>query len=336
MLAGVLGVEGTGLTDEERSYLRETPPAGVILFARNVVDRGQLRQLTDAIRAAAAPIRPLVFIDQEGGRVMRLRPPVWRSLPTMARIGELCQRAPDSAAQAARAVGRLIGVDLAEAGIDVACAPVLDVAAPGLTDAIGTRAFSADPAVVTRLGRAVADGLLDAGILPVIKHLPGHGRALVDSHVGLPVVEAGRDELASRDFLPFQALSDLPIGMTAHILFRAIDPDRPATMSPRIIEDVIRGEIGFSGLLLSDDLGMGALSGDLASRATDCLAAGCDLALACSGRIEDARVLARTLPELAGDALRRYERALACRPDGAAAFDVAADERHLHATSLVA
>ncbi|WP_027134691.1 beta-N-acetylhexosaminidase [Geminicoccus roseus] len=336
MLAGVLGIDGTELTDEERDFLRETPPAGVILFARNIADRDQLRRLTDAIRTAASPARPLVFIDQEGGRVMRLRPPVWRSLPAMARIGELCLGNPGAADLAAEAVGRLIGADLAEAGIDVACAPVLDVAAPGLTEAIGSRAFSGDPEVVSRLGRKVADGLLAAGILPVIKHLPGHGRALVDSHMGLPVVEAGRDDLAARDFRPFQALADLPIGMTAHILFRAIDPDRPATLSARVIEDVIRGEIGFAGLLLSDDLGMGALSGGLAGRASDCLAAGCDLALACSGRIEDARVLAQTLPELAGEPLRRYEQALAFRPAAPAAVDVAADEHHLRATHLVA
>lgn len=336
MLAGVLGVEGTILSAEERRFLARHPPAGVILFARNIEDRQQLRALTDAIRAAAAPARPLIFIDQEGGRVMRLRPPVWRSLPAMAQIGELFGTEPAAALRAARAVGRLIGADLTQAGIDVACAPVLDVAAPGLTEAIGSRAFSSDPPTVTALGRAVADGLLDAGILPVIKHLPGHGRALIDSHVGLPVVEASRDELAGRDFLPFQALSDLPIGMTAHILFSTIDPDRPATLSARIIAEVIRQEIGFAGLLLSDDLGMGALKGDLAGRATACLAAGCDLALACSGRIEDAWALASVLPALDGAAALRYARALASRPAAPASFDIAADERHLHATALVA
>lgn len=336
MLAGVLGIGGTELAADERRFLAETPPAGIILFARNVADRQQLRRLTDAIREAAAPARPLLFVDQEGGRVMRLRPPVWRSLPAMARIGSLCGGNPDAAIRAARAVGRLIGADLAEAGIDVACAPVLDVAAPGLTEAIGTRAFSDDPRTVALLGRAVADGLLDAGVLPVIKHLPGHGRALVDSHVGLPVVEATHQELAGRDFLPFRALNDLPIGMTAHILFRALDPDRPATMSARIIGEVIRGEIGFGGLLLSDDLGMGALSGNLPARAAACLAAGCDLALACSGRIEDARALAATLPVLGGEAGFRYARALGCRPAAAAGFDIAADEHHLRATNLVA
>ena len=336
MLAAVLGIEGTVLSPGERSFLRDTPPAGVILFARNVIDPAQLRALTDAIRAASAPARPLVFVDQEGGRVMRLKPPAWRSLPAMARIGLLYGQDQEAAVRAARGVGRLIGTDLAEAGIDVACAPVLDVAAPGLTEAIGTRAFSSDPEVVAVLGRAVADGLLDVGILPVIKHLPGHGRALVDSHVGLPVVDATPAELAERDYRPFEALNDLPIGMTAHILFRAIDPDQPATMSRRIIAQVIRGRIGFDGLLLSDDLGMGALTGDLPSRATACLEAGCDLALACSGRIEDAKAVARSVPALDGAAAVRYARALTWCPSERATIDVAADEHHLQATQLVA
>ena len=336
MLAGVVGLSGTALTAEERRFLQETPPAGVILFARNVADRHQLRALTDAVREAAAPVRPLVFIDQEGGRVMRLKPPVWRSLPAMAQIGMLYGQDRHAAVQAARGVGRLIGTDLGEAGIDVACAPVLDVAAPGLTEAIGTRAFSSNPVIVATLGRAVADGLLEVGVLPVIKHLPGHGRALVDSHVGLPVVEASLDELSCHDCQPFRVLRDLPIAMTAHILFRSIDPDRPATLSALVIENVIRGEIGFDGLLLSDDLGMGALEGDLQSRALACLAAGCDLALACSGRIEDALALAAVLPQLTGVSAQRYARALAFRLEIPATFDIAGDERHLAQTNLVA
>jgi len=336
MLAAVIGIEGTVLTAAERRLLAETPPAGVILFARNVADRAQLRSLTDAIRAAAAPAVPMILVDQEGGRVMRLCPPVWRSLPAMATIGALFARQPDQAVQAARAVGHLIGCDLVETGIDVACAPVLDVAASGLTEAIGSRAFSSDPFVVTELGGALAEGLLDTGVLPVIKHLPGHGRAQVDSHVGLPVVTASLDELAARDFVPFRTLADLPIGMTAHIVFPALDPERPATLSRPIIEGVIRGQIGFSGLLLSDDLGMGALSGDLVGRAIACLAAGCDLALACSGRIEDALALADALPRLAGEAAHRHARALAFRGTGQGPVDVAAAEHHLRATQLVA
>ena len=336
MLACVIGVAGTELSRAEARFLTEISPAGIILFARNVTDPRQLRILTEAIRTAAAPARPLIFVDQEGGKVMRLRPPGWRDLPAMAGIGRLYSDDPTGAARVARVVGRLIGADLVQAGIDVACAPVLDVAAPGLTDAIGTRAFSADAATTSILGRAVADGLLEAGVLPVIKHLPGHGRAQVDSHVGLPVVTASYDELASRDFQPFRDLNHLPIGMTAHVLYPALDPMLPATMSARIIEDIVRAEIGFDGLLLSDDLGMGALSGDLCERAKACLTAGCDLALACSGRIEDSIALGDALPSLSRAAAARFARAVAVADAGPHQLDVASDEHHLALARLVA
>ena len=334
MLAGILGIAGTVLLSEEHCFLRDTPPAGIILFARNVQNREQLRGLTDAIRAAAAPVRPLVLIDQEGGSVMRLRPPVWRGLPPMAKIGRLYHEAPQDATMAARTIGRLIGADLADVGVDVACAPVLDVAAPGLTEAIGTRSFSSDAGATATLGRALADGLLDAGVLPVIKHLPGHGRAVVDSHMGLPVVSASREDLAARDFRPFQALRHLPIGMTAHILFTELDPIFPATISARIVAKVIREEIGFDGLLLSDDLGMSALEGSLADRASRCLAAGCDLALACSGKIEDSLLLAAILPTMSGRTVDRFAQAAALREASRPLLDVAQAEHHLALTKL--
>ena len=335
MRAMVLGIEGTALTAGERAFLQDVPVAGVILFARNIQDRAQLRALTDAVRAASSPHRPLLCVDQEGGRVMRLRPPVWPALPAMGRIGALARDRLEDARRAASAVGRMIGAELAEAGIDVACAPCLDVAAPGLTEAIGDRSFGADPDAVALLGRAVADGLLAEGVLPVIKHLPGHGRATVDSHLGLPHVDAGLAELEAVDFAPFRALADLPVGMTAHLLFPALDPELPATLSPRIIQEVIRGRIGFDGLLFSDDLGMGALSGSLAARATASLAAGCDLALACSGKLEDAWALAEAVPALDSAGAGRYARALAARVP-AADHDLVAEEGFLRSLALVA
>ena len=336
MRACVLGLEGPILTPEELALLQVMPPAGVILFARNVVDRVQLAELTRAVRAAAAPTTPLIFIDQEGGRVMRLRPPVWRWLPSMRQVGDLHAVDPEQGIAAAFAVGQLIGHDLAEVGIDVACAPCLDVATPGLTDAIGSRSFSADPLVVGRLGRAVADGLADQGILPVMKHMPGHGRATIDSHHDLPVIDATLDELARRDLVPFRELADIPVGMTAHLLLPRIDDRHPATLSRRVIGEVIRGRIGFDGLLLSDDLGMGALKGSLAQNAIDCLDAGCDLALACSGRIEDARELTAIVPMLDGLVARRYARALARRAPAATRLDVARAEDALASLAITA
>ena len=322
---GIVGIAGPSLQDEERALFARLPPAAVILFARNCVDRSQLALLVGEI-AGLHPGRPTpVLIDQEGGRVMRLRPPVWRSLPAAGRIGRLAEA---DAARAAWLLGRLIAHDLAALGIGVACAPVTDLAWPGGTPAIGDRAFGAEPGLVTRLAHACLRGLRDGGIAPVIKHLPGHGRAVVDSHVALPVVAAGLDELTVTDLSPPRALAGLAdLAMTAHVVYRAIDAERPATLSPTVIGDVIRSHLGFRGILLSDDLAMGALSGEPATRATAALAAGCDLALHCSGRLGETRNLLEAVPEVDPHLLARFDAVTAVRP--AAAFDAPAGQREL-------
>lgn len=279
----ILGCAGPALSDRERRFFRDVDPVGFILFARNCETPTQVRALTAALRDTVGRATAPVLIDQEGGRVARLRPPHWRAAPPARRFGDLLDRSLDDAVEATRLNATLIGAELAEIGITVDCAPVLDVPAAGSHEIIGDRAFSADPAAVIRLGRAMADGLIGAGVLPVIKHVPGHGRARADSHEALPVVDAGRDALEAVDFEPFRALADLPCAMTAHVLYTALDPDRPATTSPGIIDDVIRGWIGFDGLLISDDLSMKALEGSLSDRAAAALAAGCDIALHCNG-----------------------------------------------------
>jgi beta-N-acetylhexosaminidase len=297
--AAVVGLAGTSLSAAERELLLARPPAGVILFQRNCADRAQLRALTDDLRGLARG-RPLpVFVDQEGGRVMRLRPPEWRPLPAAAAIGRLALADRAGARAAAGLLGRLIAHDLREVGIDVACAPVLDVAAKGMTEAIGSRSLGSDPHLVAELARAVADGLLAGGVAPVIKHLPGHGRAVVDSHLALPVVGASAAALREADFVPFRALRDLPFAMTAHVVYLELDPERPATGSRAVIAAVIRGELGFQGMLLSDDLAMHALSGDPADRALAALDAGCDLALYCTGRLDETRAVLQAAPPLA-------------------------------------
>ncbi|MFO1050350.1 MAG: beta-N-acetylhexosaminidase [Geminicoccaceae bacterium] len=327
--AAVVGLAGPVLDPAERELLRALPPAGVILFQRNCVDRGQLRALTDEIHALGGARRLPVLIDQEGGRVARLRPPEWRSLPAAREIGRAARANPNDGREAARLAGRLIAHDLSEVGIDIDCAPCLDIATPGMTEAIGSRSFADDPALVADLGRAFADGLLAGGIAPVIKHLPGHGRAVVDSHVEVPLVSADLPELAS-DFAPFAALRDLPLAMTAHVVFSALDPGRPATVSHAVIAGTIRGALGVQGILLSDDLAMQALTGDPASRALAALGAGCDLALFCPGRIDETRAVLQVVPPLARSILARLDGvlgALAAAPRPA--FDAAAAERRL-------
>ena len=309
--AAIVGIAGTTLDVAERELLLALPPAGVILFQRNCADRAQLRALTDELHGLAAD-RPLpVFIDQEGGRVMRLRPPHWRGLPSAAEVGRLAAFDREAACEAARLLGRLIAHDLREVGIDVACAPVLDVATAGMTEAIGDRSFSSDPELVAVLARACADGLLAGGVAPVIKHLPGHGRAVVDSHLALPVVEAAVADLRGSDFVPGRRLRDLPFAMTAHVVYPHLDPDRPATTSRQVIARTIRGEIGVQGLLLSDDLAMNALSGTPAERALAALEAGCDLALYCPGRIDDNRAVLQAVPPLAASLQARLEGVMA-------------------------
>ena len=293
----IVGIAGTVLSAGEQAILAAMPPVGVILFARNVEDRRQLRALTDELRAVTGKPDMLLLVDQEGGRVMRLRPPHWRGLPPMAAIGALHDAEPTRGNRAAWLVGRLIAHDLREVGIDVACAPVLDLWLEETTKAIGDRSFGGDVARVVALGRALRLGLEAGGVQGVVKHLPGHGRARADSHLELPVVTAGLDELRSTDFACFAGHGDAPLGMTCHVVYKAVDDARPATLSPVVIGDVIRGQIGFRGILMSDDLDMGALSGPKAERAELALAAGCDLAVVCRGDLRElTEVLAITPP----------------------------------------
>lgn len=326
--AAIVGIAGPALLPEERRCLQALPPAGVILFRRNCRDRAQVQDLVAELQGLVPGWRPPILIDQEGGRVMRLQPPHWRALPPAGAIGHVAQLDPSAGDEAAWLLGRLIAHDLRELGIAIACAPVLDVAAAGMTEAIGSRAFAADPLLVARLGRAFADGLRAGGVAPVLKHLPGHGRATVDSHLALPVVSAPLDLLRRTDFLPFRALAGLPLAMTAHVVYPALDPERPATISPGVIATAIRGEIGFTGLLLSDDLAMGALSGDSASRTRAALAAGCDLALHCRGRIEETEAVLAAAGPLPAETARRWQAAAMLAAE-AAAFDPDAAERRL-------
>jgi beta-N-acetylhexosaminidase len=282
--AAVVGVAGRALEAHERALLREHAPWGFILFARNCADPDQVRALVDDLRATVARADAPVLIDQEGGRVARLRPPNWPARLPARRIGRLAERDRAAGVEAAWLHARLIARDLTPLGISVVCAPVLDLAQPGRTLAIGDRALAADPELVAVLGQAMIEGFLAGGVLPVIKHLPGHGRAREDSHVGLPIVEADAEQMAGADWLPFRACRAAPFAMTAHVLYPALDPARPATLSPAIIGTVIRGAIGFDGALLSDDLSMGALSGSLGERAAAACAAGCDIALHCNGK----------------------------------------------------
>ena len=310
MLPAILAFSGPTLTADERAFFRAADPAGFILFGRNVVDRTQVRALTDSLRDLSGRAELPILIDQEGGRVARLQPPEWSAFPAARRFAELYEKAPISAIEAARANGEALGVTVAELGINVECAPLLDVAQPGAHDVIGDRALGAEPLRVAALGRALLDGLREAGVAAVAKHIPGHGRARADSHKELPVVEASAEELAI-DLAPFRALADAPMAMTAHVLYPAWDAERPATVSPTIISEVIRGEIGFDGLLMSDDLAMKALAGTLAERTAAALAAGCDVALHCSGVLAESEEVAGAAGEMSAAAAKRLARAMA-------------------------
>jgi beta-N-acetylhexosaminidase len=306
--AFICGCASLALDAEERAFLRGEDPWGLILFKRNVADRDQLRALTRSFRECVGRADAPVLIDQEGGRVQRMAPPHWPAYPAAATIGGVLE--PSRAEAAARLVARLIAHDLAEVGITIDCAPVLDVAEPGTHAAIGSRAFSDRPERVAAMGRAVAQGLLAGGVAPVIKHMPGHGRARVDSHHDLPVVSAARHEL-KRDFAPFIALKDLPMAMSAHVVFTAVDPHRPATASPIVVHEIMRGEIGFDGLLMSDDVSMKALAGPFDKRAAAIIEAGLDIVLHCNGELEEARAVASAAPRLSSSSLRRAKAALA-------------------------
>lgn len=325
--AFISGCSGTVLASEEIAFFRAEDPWGLILFARNVEMPDQVRALTGAFRDAVGRFDAPVLIDQEGGRVQRLRPPHWPAYPPHAVYGRLYTQDPDSAREAARLGARLIAHDLSRLGINVDCLPCLDVAYPETADVIGDRALAADPDIVAELGRCIADGLADEGVRPVIKHIPGHGRSRVDSHLELPRVESDRATLSASDFVPFKALADLPMAMTAHILYTDLDPARPATQSRRVIDDVIRKEIGFAGCLMSDDLSMSALDGEMSERAANSFAAGCDIVLHCNGDMTEMRAVANVAPRIAGESAARCARALDATSDVDGAFD-AAEARH--------
>ncbi|MBD0416557.1 beta-N-acetylhexosaminidase [Oryzicola mucosus] len=315
----ILGCSGLVLTPEEIAFYRAERPWGFILFARNIAEPDQIRDLVASMRDAVGQPEAPVFIDQEGGRVQRLRPPLAPNYPPAATIGALYARDPHAGERAAWLLGRLHAFDLRRYGITADCLPVLDVPVEGASDVIGARAYAKTPDVVALLGKASADGLMAGGVLPVMKHIPGHGRAVADTHFELPTVHTPIDELRRHDFAPFKSLSHLPAAMTAHVIFAAIDLDAPATTSAKVVGDIIRGEMGFDGLLMSDDTSMKALSGDFASKAEAILAAGCDIVLHCNGVMDEMKgVASRSIP-LAGAALDRAERALAMigKEDGA-------------------
>jgi beta-N-acetylhexosaminidase len=311
--AFITGLSGPAITADERAFLRATDPWGLILFKRNIQTKSQVEAVVDEFREIVGRPAAPVLIDQEGGRVQRLGPPLWPTYPPGAAYGRLYDRDRPLGLAAAKLGGRLIAADLAALGITVDCVPVADMPVPGSDAVIGDRAFGDTPAKVAAIAGAMAAGLAEGGVLPVLKHLPGHGRATADSHLRLPVVTADRATLESTDFAAFQPLSGLVMGMTAHVVFTAIDQDLPATTSATIISQVIRGFIGFDGLLMSDDLSMGALSGSLAERTRAALHAGCDMALHCNGDLAEMQAVAGAAPELAGVAARRAEAALASR-----------------------
>ena len=308
--AMILGVSGTELTDDERAFLSDERPWGLILFARNIAEPDQVRDLVADLRECAGNARAPVFIDQEGGRVQRLRPPLAPNYPAGSALGALYRHSASDGLRAAWLMSRLHAFDLRRYGITADCLPVLDVPVEGAHDVIGNRAYGKDPETVAAMGRAAADGLLAGGVLPVIKHIPGHGRAAADTHFSLPVVDTPLDELRRHDFAPFAALKDIAMAMTAHVVYAAIDADNPATTSRPVVEDIIRGEIGFDGLLMSDDVSMKALSGDFAARTDAIFAAGCDVVLHCNGLMEEMKVVAGRTPALEGRALERADRAL--------------------------
>ena len=331
--AFITGLAGTTISRHEREFLREAAPWGLILFKRNVSDPSQLRALTADFRAICGRDHAPVLIDQEGGRVQRLAPPHWSAYPSGAAYDALYRREPALGRAAARLGARLIAADLVALGITVCCLPLADVPIAGADPVIGDRAYGDTPRQVAALASAVADGLRVGGVLPVLKHLPGHGRATTDSHERLPIVDADLRTLEATDFAAFMPLADLPLGMTAHVVYTALDPDLPATTSAVMIGRVIRDWIGFSGALMSDDISMGALSGSVAERARRALSAGCDLILHCNGNLPEMREVASACPPLAGAALERTEQALARRgkPD-----DIDLDEARTRFAALLA
>jgi len=306
----ILGCAGKTLTADEIRFYGDERPWGFILFARNIGEPEQIRDLVASMRDSVGRPQAPVFIDQEGGRVQRLRPPIAPNYPAGAALGALYRSDREAGLRAAWLLARLHAFDLLRFGITADCLPVLDVPIEGASDVIGTRAYGKEPESVAALGKAAAEGLLSGGVLPVMKHIPGHGRAFSDTHFELPTVDTPIGELQAHDFAPFKALSHLPIAMTAHVVYSAIDPDGPATTSEKVIREIVRGEIGFDGLLVSDDTSMKALSGDFPSKAASILAAGCDLVLHCNGVMEEMTGIASRTTALEGKSLERADRAL--------------------------
>ena len=320
--AAILGCLGTTLTPEERAFFNDVRPWGFILFKRNVESPDQVRALVAALREAVGNEHAPILIDQEGGRVQRLGPPHWRRFPAGRAYGTLAANDPLLRREITRLGARLLAHDLRALGITVNCLPVLDVPEPGAHDIIGDRAYGENAEIVAQLGRAACEGLIAGGVLPVIKHVPGHGRSKADSHLDLPVVDATYDQLAARDFVPFRVLSDMPLAMTAHVVYSAIDARHPATTSRKVIKPVIRETIGFDGLLMTDDLSMKALSGSMSERTRASLAAGCDVVLHCNGDMtEMVGVIAGCRP-LSGRSAGRARAALARLPRVPEPFDI--------------
>ena len=306
----ILGLAGTALSDAERGFFREVEPAGFILFRRNVSDRAQMKALTHDLRAIAGRDDVPILIDQEGGRVARMQPPEWPAFPAGAAFDRLYDVAPMSAIEAIRANAQALAVMLREVGVNVDCLPLLDVRQPGAHDIIGDRALGTEPLRVAALGRATLEGLKAGGAVGVVKHMPGHGRSMSDSHVELPVVEASAEELET-DLAPFTTLAWAPMGMTAHVVYTAWDKDRPGSLSANVIGEIIRGRIGFDGLLMSDDLGMHALQGSFTDRAAGVIAAGCDIALHCSGDMDEMHACAKGVTTITARAKERLDAAMA-------------------------
>ncbi|KQN92958.1 beta-hexosaminidase [Sphingomonas sp. Leaf231] len=308
----IFGLSGPVLTEAERAFFRAVRPAGYILFRRNVETRAQVRTLTDSLREMEGRDDVAILVDQEGGRVARLAPPEWPAFPAGPAFDRLYERAPMSGIEAARANGHALGLMLSEVGITVDCHPILDVARPDTTEAIACRAFGREPMRVAAMGRATLEGLAAGGVVGIVKHMPGHGRALLDTHYHLPTVTASAEELED-DIAPFRTLAHAQMGMTSHIVYRAWDADRPATLSPTVIEEVIRGRIGFDGLLMTDDIDMKALSGSAGDKAAGAIAAGCDVVLDCWARMAEMEEIAARLGEITPAARARLDRAMAGR-----------------------
>jgi len=307
--AAIYGLTGLALTDDERSFFRDADPAGYILFRRNCETRDQLRALTDELRSLSGRNELPILIDQEGGRVARMQPPVWEKFPPAWAFAELYAKAPISAIEATMANSRALALMLRDCGINVDALPLLDVRQEGADDIIGDRALGAEPMQVAALGRAVLDGIASAGVVGIVKHMPGHGRAMCDSHKDLPIVEASEEDLAV-DLEPFEKLNWAPMGMMAHVVYAAWDKERPASQSPTVIRDIVRGRIGFDGWLMSDDIGMEALKGGFAERAAGVIAGGCDVALHCSGKMEEMVAVASVVPAMTGESEERLRQAM--------------------------